>query len=166
MFENFGKKLTVLGQNVAKKTGEVAELASLKTKVLSKKKKAQDELLALGKAYYEAHKDETTEFADKITAINDIYTEIESLEAEFQELKEKLPEGVKLDDIEDIFESEDGETAAEESAETTAEETAEAPAEETAAEEPAEASAEETPAEETTETPVAEEAAEAPAGEE
>ena len=57
MFEDFGKKLSVFGQQMVKKTGEVAEIASLKTKTLAKKKKIQDELLALGKAYYEGRID-------------------------------------------------------------------------------------------------------------
>lgn len=100
MFEDLSKKLSVFGQQVVKKTGEVAELASLKTKALAKKKKIQDEMLALGKAYYEAHKDEITEFEDKITAINTMYTELECLEKEYQDLKEKLPEE------ESIFEEE------------------------------------------------------------
>lgn len=92
MFEDFGKKISVFGQQMVKKTGEVAELASLKTKAMAKKKKIQDEMLALGKAYYEAHKDEITEFEEKITAINNLYTELECLEEELKELKEKLPE--------------------------------------------------------------------------
>ena len=111
MFEDFGKKLSVFGQQMVKKTGEVAEIASLKTKTLAKKKKIQDELLALGKAYYEEHKDEITEYEDKITAINTMYTELECLEEEMKALKEKLPEG--MDTEEDIFEDEEG-TVAEE----------------------------------------------------
>ena len=104
MFEDFGKKLSVFGQQMVKKTGEVAEIASLKTKTLAKKKKIQDELLALGKAYYEAHKDEITEFEEKITAINTMYTELECLEEEMKALKEKLPEDTIFED-EDIPES-------------------------------------------------------------
>ena len=87
MFEDFGKKLSVFGQQMVKKTGEVAEIASLKTKTLAKKKKIQDELLALGKAYYEEHKDEITEYEDKITAINTMYTELECLEEEMKALQ-------------------------------------------------------------------------------
>lgn len=104
MFEDFGKKLSVFGQQMVKKTGEVAEIASLKTKTLAKKKKIQDELLALGKAYYEEHKDEITEYEDKITAINTMYTELECLEEEMKALKEKLPEDTIFED-EDIPES-------------------------------------------------------------
>lgn len=100
MFEDFSKKLSVFGQQMVKKTGEVAEIASLKTKTLAKKKKIQDEMLALGKVYYEAHKNEITEFEDKITAINTMYTELECLEEEMKALKEKLPE-------DSIFEDED-----------------------------------------------------------
>lgn len=99
MFEDLGKKLGDLAQNMGdlaqvmvKKTGEVAEIASLRTKILAKKKKADDELMALGKAYYEAHKDTADEFADKIVGINDIYNEIAALEDEIKALKEKLPE--------------------------------------------------------------------------
>lgn len=131
MFEDFGKKLSVFGQQMVKKTGEVAEIASLKTKTLAKKKKIQDELLALGKAYYEEHKDEITEYEDKITAINTMYTELECLEEEMKALKEKLPEGMGTE--EDIFEDEEG-TVAEETVpeETVPEESSEeaAPAEE------------------------------------
>ena len=126
MFEDFGKKLSVFGQQMVKKTGEVAELASLKTKAMAKKKKIQDEMLALGKAYYEAHKDEITEFEDKITAINNLYTEMECLEEELKELKEKLPEDT-------IFEEEpiSAETEEQFAEETTQEE----PTEETVTEE-------------------------------
>ena len=102
MFEDLGKKLGDLAQNMGdlaqvmvKKTGEVAEIASLRTKILAKKKKADDELMALGKAYYEAHKDAADEFADKIVGINDIYNEIAALEDEIKALKEKLPEDEK-----------------------------------------------------------------------
>lgn len=126
MFEEFGKKLSVFGQQMVKKTGEVAEIASLKTKTLAKKKKIQDKLLELGRAYYEEHKDEITEYEDKITAINTMYTELECLEEELKTLKEKLPEGADAE--EDIFEDE-GDTVAEESSKKAA------PAEETKHEE-------------------------------
>ena len=146
MFEDFGKKLSVFGQQMVKKTGEVAEIASLKTKTLAKKKKIQDELLALGKAYYEEHKDEITEYEDKITAINTMYTELECLEEEMKALKEKLPEGMGTE--EDIFEDEE-DTVAEETVpeETVPEESSEeaAPAEEAVS---GESSEETAPAEE------------------
>ena len=115
MFEDFSKKLSVFGREMVKKTGEVAELASLKTKTLAKKKKIQDEMLALGRAYYEEHKDEIVEFEDKITAINTMYTELECLEEEYRLLKEKLPEE------EDIFEEEDMPDATETAEKTTEE---------------------------------------------
>lgn len=95
MFEDFGKMLVGLGQNVMKKTGEVTELAALHTKVLGKKKKMEDEFRALGKDFYEAHKDEITEFADHVQTINSLYTEIAALEEEIRVLKEKLPEDQK-----------------------------------------------------------------------
>ena len=142
MFEDFGKKLSVFGQQMVKKTGEVAEIASLKTKTLAKKKKIQDELLALGRAYYEEHKDEITEYEDKITAINTMYTELECLEEELKTLKEKLPEG--MDTEEDIFEDEENTVAEEAAPEESGEE--EFPSEEKASGE--EASVEETVAEE------------------
>lgn len=97
MFEDFGKKLAKFGQSAMKKTGEVAEIASLQTKIMGKKKKANDELLELGKAFYEAHKDESTEFTDRIAAINTLYTEVAALEDEIKVLKEKLPEGDMAD---------------------------------------------------------------------
>ena len=53
-------------------------------------------MCALGKAFYEAHKDDMTEFGDRITGINDIYNEILLLEAEIKKLKEKLPEEEKI----------------------------------------------------------------------
>ena len=152
MFEDFSKKLSVFGREMVKKTGEVAELASLKTKMLAKKKKIQDEMLVLGRAYYEEHKDEIVEFEDKITAINTMYTELECLEEEYRLLKEKLPEE------EDIFEEEDMPDATE-TAEKTTEESATESVED-AAEESAEEATEE-PADETTEESVAESVEEA-----
>ena len=151
MFEDFSKKLSVFGREMVKKTGEVAELASLKTKTLAKKKKIQDEMLALGRAYYEEHKDEIVEFEDKITAINTMYTELECLEEEYRLLKEKLPEE------EDIFEEEDMPDATE-TAEKTTEESATESVED-AAEESAEEATEE-PADETTDETTEESVAE------
>lgn len=148
MFEDFSKKLSVFGREMVKKTGEVAELASLKTKTLAKKKKIQDEMLALGRAYYEEHKDEIVEFEDKITAINTMYTELECLEEEYRLLKEKLPEE------EDIFEEEDMPDATETAEKTTEESVAESV--EDAAEESAEEATEEEIVEDAVEGSVAE----------
>lgn len=97
MFEDLGKKLAKFGQSAMKKTGEVAEIASLQTKIMGKKKKVNDEILELGKKFYEAHKDESTEFTEDIAAINTLYTEIAALEDEMKALKEKLPEGDMAD---------------------------------------------------------------------
>lgn len=158
MFEDLGKKLGDLAQNMMKKTGELAEIASLHTKVLSKKKKADDELTALGRAYYEAHKDDINEFSERIMSINNIYNEISALEEEIRVLKEKLPtdERDAADEIvNDMAEAAEKTAAkAEEAAAEAVEETAEA-AEETveAAGEAAEENAE-------TETEAASEAAE------
>ena len=89
MFEDLSKMLTDLGNKVVKKTGEVAEAATLQAKILGKKKNIQDAYLALGKAFFEKHKDETTEFADEIVKIHNIMKEIEELEAEMKTVKEK-----------------------------------------------------------------------------
>ena len=92
MFEDWGKKIGDFAQTMVKKTGEVAEVASLHTKVLARKKKVDDEMQALGRAFYETHKEDAAEFADKIAAINGIYSEIAALEEEIRILKEKMPE--------------------------------------------------------------------------
>ncbi len=92
MFEDLGKKLAKFGQSAMKKTGEVAEIASLQTKLMGKKKKINEEFLELGKAFYEAHKDESTELTESIAAINTLYTEVAAIEDEIKALKEKLPE--------------------------------------------------------------------------
>ncbi|MGN0354079.1 MAG: hypothetical protein ACI4EI_03265 [Muricoprocola sp.] len=89
MFEDFSKKLTDLGNKVMKKTGEVAEAATIQAKILGKKKNIQDAYLALGKAFFEKHKDETTEFADEIVKIHNIMKEVEELEVELKKAKEK-----------------------------------------------------------------------------
>lgn len=89
MFEDFSKMLTDLGNKVIKKTGEVAEAATLQAKIVGKKKNVQDAYLALGKAFYEKHKDETTEFSDEIVKINNLMKEVEALEAEMKNVREK-----------------------------------------------------------------------------
>lgn len=103
MFEDWGKRLEEIAQNVGdiaqtmvKKTGEMAEITSLHAKVLAKKKKADDALRALGKAFYEAHKDDMTEFGDQITGINDIYNEILLYEEEIKRVKEKLSDEERM----------------------------------------------------------------------
>lgn len=179
MFEDWGKKLSGLGQQVGelgqhmmKKTGEVAEIASLHTRVLAKKKKVQEELAALGRIYYEAHKDEISEFEENITKINNLYIEIADLEEEIRVMKEKLPESAKTAS-EDVPESafEENDTLKTEQPEDTAseQETPEADAEEMAVknapeevaeENAAEVAAEEKAVEEGTEENVPEEAAE------
>lgn len=102
MFEDFRKKLAKFGQSAMKKTGEVAEIASLQTRVMGKKKKINDELLELGKKYYEAHKDESVEFTERIASVNTLYTEIEALENEIKTLKEKLPSGEMQEAAEEV----------------------------------------------------------------
>lgn len=140
MFEDFGKMIGDFAQTMMKKTGEVAEIASLHTKILGKKKKVQDEMTALGKAFYEAHKEETTEFADKIVGINNLYAEISALEEEIKALKEKLPEEEKAE-VDAMEQDMEGFAEETKSADEEAAETGEAPAEEAAeaAEEAAEA---------------------------
>lgn len=167
MFEDWGKVLEGLAQNVGdiaqsvvKKTGELAEITSLHAKILARKKKADDEMRVLGRAFYEAHKDDMIEFGDKITAINDIYNEILLFEEEIKNLKEKLSDEEKIfaDEMEneaaDIVK--EAKSGVKEAAESAAEEIREAGETAETTEQDAEETAETTEqdAEETAEAPV------------
>lgn len=76
-FEQIGKRLTDVGQNVAQQTKDLADITKLNSEISNKEKKVSQLFLLIGQSYYERHKsDDTAEEFEKIAEINALYVEI------------------------------------------------------------------------------------------
>lgn len=70
VFEKIGESVFMAGKQVKSKAKEVADIASLKTQVSTCDEVIRKNYIAIGKAYYDKHKDEEdAEFVKQCTAI-------------------------------------------------------------------------------------------------
>lgn len=87
-FEEIGKRLTDAGQNVAKQTKNLADVTQLNSGISDREKKISQLYLAIGQAYYEENKDDSSakcrEMMDEITGL---YEEIEQSREKIKEIK-------------------------------------------------------------------------------
>lgn len=76
-FEKIGKGLSDAGKNVAQQTQNLADITRLNNAISEKERKISQLFLAIGKSYYEEHKDDhVAEELEKIAEINALYAEI------------------------------------------------------------------------------------------
>lgn len=76
-FEQIGKRLTDAGQNVAQQTQNLADVTRLNGAISERERKISQLFLAIGKAYYEKHKDDhSAEEWEKVAEVNTLYAEI------------------------------------------------------------------------------------------
>lgn len=76
-FEKIGKRLSDAGQNVAQQTQNLADVTRLNNAISEKEKRISQLFLAIGKSYYEGHKDDpAAEDMEKIAEVNALYAEI------------------------------------------------------------------------------------------
>jgi predicted nucleic acid-binding Zn ribbon protein len=84
LFEKLGKRISDLGNSVAQNTKNFADTAGLQKANSDNKKKIEQLYAAIGKAYYEKHKNDPA--AEEIASIN----EITALFAQIEENDEKI----------------------------------------------------------------------------
>lgn len=117
IFEEVKETLISTGKDVSQKAKDVSEIAKLKLDIKSKEDFVEKQYLALGRIYYENHKDEKEcEEAEQFFLIGEALEEIERMKTEVLKLKgaaecpdcgAKMPEnatfcsncGKKMDDI-------------------------------------------------------------------
>lgn len=86
--DKLGATLTSVGNTIGDGANKVAGEAKIQAKLLEEKNTINNAYSNLGKAYYEAHKDDTEgEFFNTIDAINKEFANIDALKKELQELK-------------------------------------------------------------------------------
>jgi polyhydroxyalkanoate synthesis regulator phasin len=83
-FDKLGDSIVTAGKTVSDKAKEVSDTAKLNLDIKNKEMQLKDEYVALGKAYYEAHKDE--EENDHITEIR----KIDSLERDIKAIRNQI----------------------------------------------------------------------------
>ena len=87
-FEQFGKRISDMGEGVAQQTKKLADIARLNTSISDKEKKAVQLYTAIGQAYYERHREDAdAEELDKIQELNRLHQEIKNQQEEIKQLK-------------------------------------------------------------------------------
>ena len=91
-FEQLGKTLTNAGQGVAQQTKNFTEITRLNGVISDKEKQIEQLYTIIGKAYYEAHKNDAfAESGDSIQRINDLLAEIARHKEEIKQIKGVTP---------------------------------------------------------------------------
>lgn len=116
-FDKLGETIVSAGKDVGQKAKDVSEIAKLKLDIKSKEDFVEKQYAALGKVYYEKHKDEEgCEEAEQFFLIGEALEEIGRMKAEVLKIRgaaecpkcgTKMPEGAtfcstcgtKLDDM-------------------------------------------------------------------
>ncbi len=83
-FEDIGKKLTDVGQNVARQTKNFSDITQLNSSISDSEKRISQLFIQLGKEYYENHKDEENEV---ISEISRLYTQIFECREKIKQIK-------------------------------------------------------------------------------
>lgn len=99
-WEEVKDKLEAGGKMVADKAKEIIDIAGMRAQMVSCDTTMSKNFRELGKAYYEAHKDDDTEFADIMTIIKDAAARKVDLEAQLAELK--AANAISDDDVEEV----------------------------------------------------------------
>lgn len=87
-FEKIGKRITDMGSTVAQNTKNFADTTSLQKGISDSKKKIEQLYAAIGKAYYENHKnDPAAEEAASISEITALFAQIEENNEKIKLLK-------------------------------------------------------------------------------
>lgn len=86
-FEKLGDTIVSVGKDVTQKAKDVSGIAKLKLDIRSKEDFVKEQYIELGKAYYEAHKEEEVEDQARFDQIKEALEEIERMRLQILELK-------------------------------------------------------------------------------
>ncbi|MBR1743809.1 MAG: hypothetical protein IJ733_18480 [Lachnospiraceae bacterium] len=90
IFEKVSDAFTTTANVISDKAREVSELSALRGRVRGQKKIVEEEYMEIGRQYYEAHKEEEGNYyASSMAKITDALKEIERLEEDIKNIKEK-----------------------------------------------------------------------------
>lgn len=86
-FDKLEKTVTETGQGISRKAKELAEITRLKNMLHTCEEVMDQNYREIGKAYYEAHKDEEDgEYAEQRRAIRDAARGVEALKKQMEEI--------------------------------------------------------------------------------
>ena len=98
VFEKFGESVYIATYKVKNKAKEVADIASLKAQVTTCDEVIRKNYIAIGKAYYEKHKnEEDAEFAKNCTNIRNAESGKKRLLQEIEDRKNGLDPAAETD---------------------------------------------------------------------
>ncbi len=87
-FKVFGSDVLQKGGKIAKevslKAQDAADMTKIKLDIAARKKEIRDLYMKIGKAYYEAYKEDAVEFADDVNLINQKFAAIDELNAKYE----------------------------------------------------------------------------------
>lgn len=87
-FDEIGKRLSDAGQNVVQQTKNFSDTSRLNGSISEKEKQIVQLYTAIGRAYYEQHKDDpSAEQPEQIAQINTLSAEIAQLREEIKQIK-------------------------------------------------------------------------------
>ena len=82
-FDSLGKTISNTGKKVSKKASELSSSLKLKMKKKEAENLIEDKYIVLGKEYYEAHKNETSNV--NIAKINELKEKIKKIDEELKD---------------------------------------------------------------------------------
>ncbi len=83
-------KSSVVAKEAAQKAQDAAEMAKIKIDIAAREKEIKDLYAQIGKAFYEANKDEAGEFAAEVAEINAKFAVVNELNARYAMFKDNM----------------------------------------------------------------------------
>lgn len=104
-------KSSVVAKEAAQKAQDAADMAKIKVDILAKEKEIKDIYAKIGKAYYEAHKEDAEEFAEEfaedVAEINAKFAAIAALKDKYGMYKEAMSASKEAPVTEEAAEEDD-----------------------------------------------------------
>ena len=96
-------KGSVVAKEAAQKAQDAADMAKIKVDILAKEREIKDIYAKIGKAYYEAHKEDAEDFAEEVAEISAKFAAITELKDKYNMYKEAMSAS-KEDSAEEVAE--------------------------------------------------------------
>lgn len=83
-------KSSVIAKDAAQKAQDAADMAKIKMDIAAREKEIKDLYAKIGKAYYEANKEDSVDFAEEVALINAKFATIDELTDKYNMYKEAM----------------------------------------------------------------------------
>ena len=100
-------KGSVVAKEAAQKASDVADMAKIKVDILAKEKEIKDIYVKIGKAYYEANKEDAEDFAEEIAQITAKLAAVAELNDKYNMYKEAMSSSKEAPVTEEAEEEDD-----------------------------------------------------------